>query len=113
MSAMSSCKSKGASQPGETSRGKHVTARATRIFPLKTDGIACYFYTGWGKQIGQVWQIGMGKAFAYDERFVVVALPCMVVNPFPVKRRAELARLLFDSCWLVDTCKGLRWQWMA
>ena len=33
--------------------------QSTRIFSLKTDGVARHFYTGWGEQIGQVWQIGL------------------------------------------------------
>ena len=33
--------------------------QSTRIFPLKTDGVACHLYAGRGEQVGQVWEIGL------------------------------------------------------
>ena len=33
--------------------------QSTRIFTLKTDGVARHFHTGRSEQIGQVWQIGL------------------------------------------------------
>ena len=56
--------------------------QSTRIFPLKTDGVACHLYTGRGKQIGQVWEIGLWKRVACCAAGVVVARLLEVGIPY-------------------------------